>query len=608
MTPRSLLGKFVVGILSVFVITAGGLGVAVTSGMLTVGQPTVEEVRTDWGAVNPETSEIRTEIDLHNPSSVGVPGVADVTYAVGMNDVTVAEGTSNNVGVPTGESTISLLTRMDNQKIPAWWATHINNGEQTTVSIQPAISLPLISKNLPAEERSFETNLLGAFESNETQTMTAGERTVLRVTETDAEWGEATEERTPLNVDATVENPTSGDVAFSQLGYTITMNDVTVAEGTTDGEVNVAPGERTSFSIDSTFDNGKLPAWWESHVENGEQTTMDVQFYATVDENGETKKVTLPFLSKRVVFTTDVLGGGETTTKTVPRTEATEFEPPKLQSVESEWVVPETGNTGIRTSAVVQNPNQPGSLFADRLSVDANYRVLMNDVQLVEGQTSQTLDSGRSDLELSGDITDREVQQWWVGHVNNGEETDRVVERDVTVDAGFARLPVGGEAERGTITTDMLGPVDSNSTLDFSVAGRQVGTVSGTQAEWGDATMAETPIESSAVVKNDQAESIHITEIGYRVTMNDVVLADEANERDIEIAPNSEKTIRDTVPLDNSKLGDWWKTHLQQGEESTLSVEYYVIVEYQGYTERVELDALNYEKSVTTDMLGNESA
>ncbi|GAA0225763.1 LEA type 2 family protein [Haladaptatus pallidirubidus] len=608
MIPRSLFGKFVAGVLSAFVITAGGLGVAVTSGMLTVGQPTVEEVRTDWGAVTPETSEIRTEIAVHNPNSVGVPGVADVNYAVEMNDVTVAEGTSENVGVPTGDSTISLSTRMDNRKIPAWWASHINNGERTTVSIRPEIRFPLISKKLAAEERSFETNLLGAFESEETQTMTAGERTVLRVTETDAEWGEATKERTPLTVAATVENPTSGEVVFSQLGYTITMNDVPVAEGTTDGGVHVEPGEETTFSIDSTFDNGKLPTWWERHVENGEQTTMDVQFYATLAEDGETKRVTLPFLSERVVFTTDVLGGGEATTKTVPRTEATEFQPPKLQSVESEWIVPETGNTGIKTSAVVRNPNEPGSLFADHLSVDANYRVLMNDVQLVEGRTSRNLDSGRTDLELSGDITNREVQRWWVSHVNNGEKTDRVVERDVTVDAGFARLPVGGEAERGTITTDMLGPVDSSSTLEFSVAGQQVGTISETQAEWGDATVAETPIESSATVKNDQNEPIRITEIGYRVAMNYVVLSDESNERSIEIEPNSQATVRDTVPLDNSKLGTWWKTHLERGEDSTLSVSYYVVVEYRGYTERVELDALNYEKSVATDMLGNESA
>lgn len=608
MAARSLFGKFVVAALSLCLVTAGGVGVALTSGLVTVGQPTVESVRTDWRTVNAETTGIGTEITLDNPNPVGVPGVIDVRYEIGMNDVTVAEGASENVGLPAGRSTIAISTEMDNRKIPAWWASHINNGERTTVSVRPTVSLPPFSRDLPAQTRTFSTDILAAFESNETRTMTAGNRTVLRVTKTEAAWGKATETETPLTVTATVENPTSGEVLFSQLGYSVTMNNVTVAEGTTDGEVRIGPGETTSFGIDSTFDNGKLPAWWVSHVKNGEKTTMDVEFYALVREDGKTERVALPFLSERAVFTTDVLGGGRTTTKTVPLDSGASFRPPQLRSVESEWVVPETGNTGIRTRAVVTNPNEPGSVFAEHLSVDARYRVLMNDQPLVEGATTRKIGPGRTELELSGEITDREIQRWWVSHVNNGERTARVVERDVTVDAGFARLPVGGAAERGTVTTDMLGPVDPNATMALSVAGERIGSVSNTRAEWGRATMAETPIRSSATIRNDRGESVRITEIGYRVTMNDVVLSDESKPKSVEIAPNSETTIRDTVPLDNSKLGAWWKTHLRRGEESTLGVSYYVVVEYRGHSERVELDALNYEKTVTTDVLGNETA
>ncbi|WP_458208347.1 LEA type 2 family protein [Haladaptatus sp. NG-SE-30] len=450
MALHSLFGKLVVAALSLLVVTAGGLGVALTSGLVTVSQPTVENVQTDWGTVNADETEIQTEIALNNPNSVGVPGVMDVQYEVGMNDVTVAEGTSRNVGLPTGKSTIAIATRMDNRKIPAWWASHINNGEQTTVSITPTVSVPLFSKEMPAQKRSFSTDILSAFENSETQTMTAGNQTILRVTKTEASWGTATKEKTPLNVAATVENPTTGEIVFSQLGYTVTMNDVTVAEGTTDGEVHVKPGETTSFGIDSTFNNGKLPAWWVSHVKNGEKTTMDVEFYARMQTDGKTERVALPFMSKRVVFTTDVLGGGATNTETVPRNAETEFEPPKLQSIQSEWIVPETGNTGVRTTAVLTNPNEPGSVFADHLSVDASYRVLMNDIQLVEGETSQKVGPGRTELELSGEITDREIQRWWVSHVNNDEETARVVQRDVTVDLASHASPsvVKRSAER----------------------------------------------------------------------------------------------------------------------------------------------------------------
>ncbi len=608
MEIRSFLGKLLVGVVTLLVVTAGGLGIALTSGIVTVGQPSVSNVDATWGGVSAKTTEIRTSIDVNNPSSVGMPSVVDLDYRVGMNDVTVAKGTKKNIGLPSGQSTISMTTRMDNRKIPAWWASHINNGEKTTVSISPTVSVPLFSKRLPAQKRTFHTDLLSAFDSNETRTMTAGNREILRVTKTNASWGHATTERTPLYVNATVENPTSGEVVFSKLGYTITMNDVTVANGTTDGEVHMKPGKKTTFGIDSTFDNGKLPEWWESHVENGEKTTMDVQFYAVMHEDGKTRKVDLPFLSKRVVFTTDVLGGGKTTTKVVPRDGEASFAPPKLESVESSWVVPDEGNTGVRTRATVVNPNEPGSVFARHLSVDAAYRVLMNGIPLAEGETNRKIGAGKTRLDLTGNITNEEIQRWWVSHVNNGEKTNRVIERNVTVDAGFVRLPVGGKADRGTVTTDMLGPVDSSASQSFSIAGRKIGRVYDTQAKWGHATMAETPIEASATVENDRSQSIHIVEIGSRVSMNGIVLSDESKRKSVEVGPHSDTTIRDTMTLDNSKLGPWWKTHLRRGEESTLNVSYYVVVEFHGYTERIHLDSLNYQKTVTTNILGNTTA
>lgn len=137
-----------------------------------------------------------------------------------------------------------------------------------------------------------------------------------------------------MNADTTeisLDNPNSvGVPGAMDVRYETGMNDVTVAKGTTDGEMQVKPGETTLFGISSTFDNGKFPAWWVRHVKNGEKMTMDVEFYAFVREDGKTEKVALPFLSERAVFTTDVLGGGETTTKTMPRNAAVSFIPPKL--------------------------------------------------------------------------------------------------------------------------------------------------------------------------------------------------------------------------------------------------------------------------------------
>ncbi|WP_327053197.1 LEA type 2 family protein [Halomicrococcus gelatinilyticus] len=607
MRPNSLLGKILVAIVSLLVVAAGGIGVALASGVVTVQQPTVESTSTEWGTVNEDRTEIRTEVVVDNPNSFRVPGVVDMGYEIGMNDVVVGEGTKSGVGLGTGRSTVSLSPTIDNDKIPAWWATHVNNGEQTTLSVTPSVGVPFYSTSLPAQEQSFSTDLLSAFDSSEPRSLTVDGRTILTATKTEASWGEATEEKTPIAFDATVENPGSGTVEFSKLGYSITMNDVEVANGTTDGTVTIGPESTETIEIDSAMDNGKLPAWWASHVDNDETTTMDVQFYALMQDDGETERVPLSFLSKRVVFTTDVLGGGETQTKVVETPNGSAFQAPTVGSVTSEWVVPDQGDTRVRTTAVVDNPNDADAAFADDLSFRTNYSVQMNDVSLVDTTVSKAIAPGHNELSFSAAITGREVQSWWVSHVNNDEVSQRVVEREVTIDTGFARLPLNRPAERGQFTTDMLAPIDESSTQEISLAGRRVGSVSDMGAEWGEATMPETPIETSATVTNDRGDSFDITEVGYTVKMNDVVLADESKDKSVTVSAHSSKTVEDTIVLDNTKLGDWWKTHVQNDERSTLSVSYYVVVEYRGQTQRIELDSLNYEKQVETDVLGQDS-
>ncbi|WP_433626497.1 LEA type 2 family protein [Halomicrococcus sp. NG-SE-24] len=608
MRPNSLLGKVAVAVLSVLVVTAGGLGVALTSGLVSVAQPTVESTSSEWGTVSEESTEIRTNVVVNNPNPVGVPPVVDMGYEIGMNGVTVGEGEESGVGLGTGRSTVSLSAKIDNEKIPNWWATHVNGGEQTTMTVTPSVGVPFFTESLPAQKRTFSTDILSAFDEDETRALTVDNRTVLKATKTDASWGEATTEETPIRFAATVQNPGNGTVVFSKLGYSITMNDVEVAQGTTDGEVRIGAGETTTIDIDSAMDNSKLPQWWTSHVRNDEKTTMDVQFYALMEEDGETERVPLSFLSERVVFTTDMLGDGESTTKTVERPGEAAFEAPSVGDVDSEWVVPDQGDTRVRTTAVVENPNGADAAFADDLSFETRYSVLMNDVSLANETVSRHVAPGRNELAFSAAITDREVQSWWVSHVNNGEESRRVVDRDVTIDTGFARLPLDRPAERGRFTTDMLGPVDNTSAQTLAVEGRRVGRVSDMSAEWGEATMPETPIDTAATIENERGEPIHITEVGYRVTMNGVVLADESKAKSVAVAPYSTRTVADEMTLDNSQLGEWWKTHIRRGERSQMKVSYYVVVEYRGHTQKIALDALNYEKTVTTDVLGDDES
>lgn len=304
------LGKIVTVFVAGMVLTTVGLGAALSTGVLTTTPPSVESIENEWGAVSADRTEIRTSIAVNNPNKVSIPGVAGVSYEVAMNDVILANGKSGGIGLSPGRNELTLTTAIDNQKISTWWASHINNGEQTTVSISPKIQAAAFSQSIPAQEQTFSTDLLASFNSQSGQPVEVGGRTLLTVEETSASWGQATETETPLNFAGKVHNPNDEPLTFSKIGYTVRMNDVTVAQGTTDERVEIGAKSAETIRIDSALDNGKLDKWWVSHIENDEQTRLDVQAFAVVETEDGTRRVPLPFLSKAVDFETNVLGGG----------------------------------------------------------------------------------------------------------------------------------------------------------------------------------------------------------------------------------------------------------------------------------------------------------
>lgn len=604
--PRSRIGRVLAAVFAVLVVTSTGLAAAVTSGVISVERPTVEGVESDWGEVTNDTTEIRTNVTVDNPNRVGVPGVVGIDYDVRMNDVTVATGKNGGIGLPAGETTLGLTTRMDNDRIADWWATHVNDGERTTVSVRPTVKVGPVSRSVAPTERTFSTDILGRFNTEADREVTFDGEPFLSVTRTRASWGEATPEKTPLTLSASIHNPNDDPIVLSKIGYAVAMNDVTLTENATAGSLRIGPGATEPLRIRSTLDNSKLDEWWASHVEKGETTRLDVRVFATVEDDGRTRRIPLDFLSRSVQFRTDVMGGGETTTQEIDAGDGGEFafERPTVESTTNDWEVTAGGDSRIHTRVVVDNPNGPESTLADVLSLDAGYSVDVNDVTLAsQSKSDRELDTGRNVLEFTSTVGDERIQSWWATHINGGERTTRTLDRSVTADLGFVRYPVDLPDRTRTFTTDVLGPAGTGGEETVTVRGSTIATVHDADASWGEATTERTPLHAAVEVTNERSESMTITEIGHRVTMGGVVLADDATDRSVAISGGTTKTVRDTASLDNSQLGDWWTTHLKNGERSTVDVSYYVVVEYRGEQKRIGLDALSYTDAFETDVV-----
>ncbi|ADB61388.1 Protein of unknown function DUF1511 [Haloterrigena turkmenica DSM 5511] len=301
--------RAVLAVLAVIVLTGG----TATYGVITADRPQVESVETEWGTVTDERTEVETRIGVDEPLVLRAgDAAANVSYTVSANDIVLASERDNRVRFDDAGRAVTVSTWIDNDEIPAWWASHVNRNETTTVRIDPDVVAAYGDIRLPADgmtqERTVRTDLLEPLRTNQTQRLRAYDRTVFVVDETDAEWGNATENRTPIDASATVTNPTRLPVPITEIGYTIRLNGIVVGEGVA-AERTVIPADSTrTIDARAAIDNTELDDWWVTHLRNDETSTLSVEFNATLEYAGVQRTVPLEFLSYDRTFRTDLIG------------------------------------------------------------------------------------------------------------------------------------------------------------------------------------------------------------------------------------------------------------------------------------------------------------
>lgn len=288
-----------------------GVGVV---GAVVFDRPSIVGVDNDWGEVTENRTEIETRIAVDNPGLLELAdGVTNVEYTVSLNDVRIADDRVERVNVSGDRDVISATTWANNDRVPEWWASHINHNETTTVRVDPTVTTAIAGLTFPADAqtrtRTVRTNMLEPLRTDRTRGINAFGRTVLIVNETDAHWGHATVERTPLNASATITNPTSVPIPVADIGYTIRMNGVRVGHSTADQRTVIPPHSTRTVRTRAIIDNSKLDRWWVTHVRNDTTTRLSVDFYATIDYRGTQRRIPLDPLTYRRTFETDFFAG-----------------------------------------------------------------------------------------------------------------------------------------------------------------------------------------------------------------------------------------------------------------------------------------------------------
>ncbi|MFB6205277.1 MAG: LEA type 2 family protein [Haloglomus sp.] len=297
------------GVILVIAVVAFALGL--------VGVPSVVAVQNQFGDVNETRTVIHTDLVVNNPNPIGVQlGGTTVNYTVYMNEVEMAHGSKTGLQISSGNRTLDFRTRMLNERIPPWWVSHIRNDEVTNVTIDATVRTSILGgRSFELEQRKqVETDIISAFASNETRPVNGPEsplydNPVLYVNETSAEWGQVTEQETPIPMEFVVYNPKVKPYTITEVGYEITMNGVAVGQGATDRPYVIQGKSTETISTTPTIDNQNLDEWWVSHLQRNQTTTLRIDFYAKVElPTGTEIRVPLNRLTYVRTFETDIFG------------------------------------------------------------------------------------------------------------------------------------------------------------------------------------------------------------------------------------------------------------------------------------------------------------
>lgn len=289
-----------------------------------LGVPSVVATENVFGGVNETTTTVDTAVTVHNPNPVGVRfGGVRVNYTVSMNDIAMAHGRTAGVGLGTGNTTLRFESYLRNERIPAWWASHVRSGEETTVQVAADVRSGTLgrSAHVVPVTRTVSTNISGQFNSTENRPINAGLPLVsdpaLVVSETRAHWGPTTDAETPLETAFVVHNPKATPVTFGSIGYDVSMNDVDVGEGESERAVVIPGGATRTVRASTVLENGKLDEWWVTHLERNQTTDLRIDFYARLSlGGGESVRVPLRGLTFEETIRTDIFGTKNATNRT----------------------------------------------------------------------------------------------------------------------------------------------------------------------------------------------------------------------------------------------------------------------------------------------------
>lgn len=281
------------------------LGCAEQAGL---GQPQIKGTTNQWGEVTSSTTEVITKVGVYNPNPVPLP-LKNVLTTINMNDIKMGNGSAVKSEIEANSnSTIVISTGIQNDRIPEWWVSHIENDEESSMSMKGDLvfDLKVTEFEYPIEKtRQVKTDILSGLSVSSQKVDPSGPGSIT-IESAESQWGEVNQNYTQIVTTVKIQNDYPVEISIDEVNYLVEINGIKLADDTSDVTRFIEANSEAELSLTTKMSNDKLEEWWVTHIENNEQSIINTTAEAVVE--AEDQQFEFNLLEQESQFNTNLLG------------------------------------------------------------------------------------------------------------------------------------------------------------------------------------------------------------------------------------------------------------------------------------------------------------
>jgi LEA14-like dessication related protein len=274
---------------------------------------------------------------------------------------------------------------------------------------------------------------------------------------------------------------------------------------------------------------------------------------------------------------------------------------PSIKEISNRWGNISEDTTEIISSITIEN-NNPFKIIIPRVEVD--YTIRMNDIKMAHGKIENiNLQKGDTTIEVTSYFDNSKIPEWWISHIKNNEKTIVDIRPMVVIDVEFTEPHIDTPSKTIPINTNLLEDANIFDKKTIEIGPINI-TMKSVSAEWGNVDNETTELIFNLIIYNPIPLNILMPQIRYNISMNNIIIGNGSITDNLILKANNDSIINLITKIDNNRLDDWFVSHLQNNENSTLKITISSVIEYEGISFKID-DFLIYTYEFDTDILGS---